>query len=134
MEEIEFDMAELEGSLKDLGVRARNQRSVNEQIAQIMHALVEEKFEKQGPGWKQLSPATIKRRGGGRRILQDTGHLVTSITPAAGNDFALVFTNLEYAKFHLDGTRNMPQRDFFDVDMDEVVKQAEDIIMESITR
>jgi phage gpG-like protein len=134
VEEVEFDVSEVHDSLKELGIRARNQRVVNEQISEIMLAMVEEKFDSEGPGWAPLEASTIKRRRGGRRILQDSGHLAASVTASAGTDFALVFTNVEYAKFHLEGTSRMPARDFFDIDMEEVYQQAEDIILESITR
>ncbi len=134
MEFVEFDVEELTDSLKELGARARNQRAVNEQIAEVMHALVEEKFDEQGPGWPELAPATLKRRRGGSRILQSSGHLAQSVQPAAGADFALVFTNLSYGGFHLTGTGDMPQRDYFDIDMDNVFDQAEEIVLESITR
>lgn len=131
--QVTFDMKELNDELKRMGGQAAHQRDVNMQVAHILHAMVDDKFDAQGPGWKPLEQTTLKRRRGGSRVLQDTGHLANSMTPEAGDDFAAVFTNVDYATFHITGTKHMPKRDFLDIDMDKVFDQAVELILESIT-
>lgn len=131
------DTRELTLELKKLGGRAQNQRAINAQVAEILRTFVDDKFQDEGPRWPQLAPATIlRRRGGGQgaRILQDTGILATTIGVDSGADFAEVFTNVEYARFHITGTRNMPQRDFFDIDETRALDLAARLITESIGR
>lgn len=129
---IEFNTRDLEDELMRIARRAQHQRDINFQISEVMLFMVEDKFDKEGPGWEPLAPATILRRRGGTRILQDSGLLASSMTPFADDERADVYTNVGYAGFHLDGTDNMPQRDFFDIDMERLLEIAAGMIMESI--
>ena len=132
-----FDMTEVVQELDRLLRRAYNSRDINMQVATIMQRMVDDKFEEEGPGWQPLSAATLDRRrggGAGARILQDTGVLANGIAVGAGDDFAEVFTNTQYAKFHVEGTRFMPKRDFFDIDLDAAMADASELILEDIGR
>lgn len=134
--EVEVDTSELTKELETFLGRGYNQRDINFQVAEILRTAVEDKFEDEGPGWPRLELSTLKRRriSSGARILQDSGHLAASIMPFATEESAGVSTNVEYAIFHLDGTKNMPARDFFDIDQDVVLEQAAELILESIAR
>ena len=52
-----------------------------------------------GP-WPDLAESTRKRRGDAAMMLQDSGHLASSITPDSGPDFASIGTNVVYAAIH----------------------------------
>lgn len=97
------------------------------------YQFVQKGFDKEGhpEAWKPLSPATITRRRKGKnragglrvRILRDTGQLLRSATHPDGAgyreihpDHMIIGSNLRYAKYHHDGTRNMPRRRFFQFD------------------
>lgn len=75
-------------------------------------------FQKEeGPDrkWDSLKPTTIARRrlgGGGAKILRDTGRLYSSISYRGEESKAVVFTNVQYAPTHQDGSKNVPQRKF----------------------
>lgn len=133
--EVRIDTHELVKELKELEKRGRNLGDVNLQLAQIMHNMVEDKFEQQGPGWPALSPVTImlRRSSTSPKMLQDTGMLVGSLQPYGGRNFAEVFTNKPYAKFHIEGD-GVPKRDFFDIDTDKALKIFGEIITEEIGR
>lgn len=128
-------MTELTLELGHFATNAQNQHDVNMQVAEILRALIDDKFESEGPGWEKLSDATlIRRRGTGSRILQDSGHLAGSFTSYAGPDFAKVVTNVEYAGFHVVGTENMPARDFLAIDEEAALEKIANLVLESITR
>lgn len=132
---VDVDLTELTMELTTFLGRVQNQHDVNMQAAEILRAMVDDKFESEGPGWDELSPATIlRRRVGGSRILQDSGHLAGSLTAYAGADFAEVYTNVLYAKYHLTGTENMPARDFLDIDEEKALEAISNMILETIAR
>lgn len=136
--EIHVDTRELIDQLKVMMRRGHNLTDVNMQLAQILHVMVEDEFENNGPGggkWKAFAESTLRRR---RRsatpmLLQDTGDMVNSLQPDAGPDFAELFTNKEYARFHLEGD-GVPKRDFFDIDVDKALETFGQILAEEIGR
>lgn len=75
--------------------------------------------------WADLDPKTIARKRGKnkRKILQDTGKLYRSLTNTSDGDFVATYnrksleigTKVPYAKYHMTGTQNMPQRSLFRV-------------------
>jgi phage gpG-like protein len=63
--------------------------------------------------WQPLAASTIRqRRRGSSKPLQDTGVMKGSIRPIGLKTRAEVFTNIDYAKYHDLGTRNIPRREF----------------------
>lgn len=136
--EIHVNIRELNKQLKAMMRRGHNLTDVNMQLAQILHVMVEDEFENNGPGggkWKAFAESTLRRR---RRsatpmLLQDTGDMVNSLQPNAGPDFAELFTNKEYARFHLEGD-GVPKRDFFDIDVDKALETFGQILAEEIGR
>ena len=130
---VEFDASEMTGELKKLERKAKNLGSVNRQLAEILHLMVMDKFENEGPGWPALSEVTLRMRRASRTpmMLQDTGDMVVSILPDSGPDFSEVFTNKEYARYHLEGD-GVPQRDFFDIDIPQALRTMTEILLEEI--
>jgi phage gpG-like protein len=73
----------------------------------------------EGPkgAWQELSPARLRQRGPGARILQDTGNLRQSITPTnykKESDGIRVFAAAPYSGIHDRGSegKNIPKRSF----------------------
>lgn len=133
--EVRVDSSDLVNELRKLEQMGANLESVNEQLAQIMHVMVEDKFEDQGPGWTGFAESTLRRRrvSTSPKLLQDTGDMVGSLQPAAGADFAEVFTNKAYARYHLEGD-GVPKRDFFAIDIDKALETFGLIVTEAIGR
>jgi phage gpG-like protein len=132
---VSVDTSEMVLELQELEHRGYNMTEVNEQLAQILHVMVEDKFENQGPGWKGFAPSTLRRRRKSTtpHLLQDTGDLVGSLTPFGGTDFAEVFTNKKYARYHLEGD-GVEKRDFFDIDVPKALEMFDEIITAEIAR
>lgn len=59
---------------------------------------------------------------GGDKLLQDTGRLRSSIRYTVFKDTAVVYTNIKYAKYHQEGTSNIPKRDFMWIPDSEITK------------
>jgi phage gpG-like protein len=132
---IEFDGHELTDELRTLQVRGQNLSDINMQLAQILHVMVEDKFENEGPGWQPFAKSTLRRRRESKspKLLQDTTELIGSMTPFGGDDFAEVFTNKKYAKYHLTGD-GVAKRDFFDIDVPKALEMFDEIITSEIAR
>ena len=86
----------------------------------------EQTFRNEGPGWKPLSQATLKKRRKGNspfgvKILQDSGLLkgsMTAVSHPKGHRFTNktdrveVGTNVKYGYYHQEGTSKMVARPF----------------------
>jgi phage gpG-like protein len=132
---ISVNTSELVSELRKLRTRGYNMREVNDQLAQILHVMVEDKFESQGPEWKGFAESTLRRRrkSSSPKLLQDSTELVGSLTPYGGDDFSEVFTNKKYARYHLEGD-GVAKRDFFDIDIEKALGMFDEIITSEITR
>jgi phage gpG-like protein len=132
---ISIDATEITKELKKLQNRGYNLTEVNMQLAQILHVMVEDKFEEQGPGWEPFADSTLRRRRHSKspKLLQDSGDLVGSMMPESGPDFAEVFTNKAYAKYHIEGD-GVPKRDFFDIDTAKALEIFDQILTTEIAR
>jgi phage gpG-like protein len=100
---------------------------------------VDDMFETSGHGkWKGYAESTLRKRGhiDSAKMLIDTGRLAASITGAYTQDEAEAFTNVEYAKYHVsDAPRTkLPKRDFFDIDIDQVQREAADFLLKELTK
>lgn len=132
------DTSQLTGALQDLERHGKNTRGVMRQIAFIMVEKVDEEFETSGHGkWKDFAESTKRARGNisAAKLLLDTGAMAASITPAYSQTEAEAFTNDPKAKFHVsDKPRTkIPKRDFFDIDLEEVVAEGATIALTEIT-
>lgn len=106
MIDIKIDNAGVLGALERLEKAVVERAPLMRDLAAIMVDAVEENFAQEGrPTWQGLKPNP--RRAGGK-ILQDSGRLASSITPASDNDNAVVGTNVKYAAIHQFGGQTRP--------------------------
>lgn len=111
-------------------------------FAEALVAEVQEVFETEGygtwdPFWWQRDgkPKPQGRRwGGDPKLLQDTGNLAGSITPDWDDTTVEAYTNVRYAKFHVNGTKHMPARNFLAIDVAKYEQDVADMIMLHIDR
>jgi phage virion morphogenesis protein len=108
---IEYDKKQLDAVRERLRKQLeilKNTPTLLPQIATLMYKSVMNNFKHQGTDkekWKPLALSTIMARkkgkkGGGAKILQDTGYLRTSIMPEVSGNEAIVGTNVWYARIH----------------------------------
>ena len=105
-------------------------------IANDIANAVDDLINSEGDGsWPELAPSTILRhpRRSGGMLLQDTGHLA-QMEMDSGPDWAEVRSSANYAGFHIDGTKNMPSRDWSDIDLDKLMNDAINEILEDIAK
>lgn len=159
---IAIEFTSLQQILGILGERGR--RTLSELAPAIAESLVHEVlevFETEGHGtWPDISESTkLGRRGakarklkvqgplrpgekrkrrklatGTFKILQDTGNLAGSITPAWDDQSAEAYTNVPYGKWHITGTSRMPARNFFAIDQDAFEGDVADMILLRLDR
>jgi phage gpG-like protein len=112
-------------------------------VAEILVAEVQEAFAKEGavggnPAWprfyweRQGLPRPHGRRWQGElKLLQDTGVLVSSITPYSEAGFAEAFTNVAYAGYHVSQRprHKIPLRDFTQIDFDKALTETVEVIL-----
>ena len=105
-----------------------------EAIGTLLQNAIDDLIESEGHGkWPKLAPSTLKRRPRrkGGRLLQDRGFL-NKIQVETGRNWVSAGTPVTYGIYHVTGTRNMPQRDFLDIDMDQFVEDAGNLIAADI--
>lgn len=101
MFEVEIQAADALAALRNVVDNTRRPRDLMRAIAGTLESETEANFAAQGrPAWQGLAPRTIKKRGAGAKILQDTGRLAASVASRYGNDFASVGSNVAYAAIH----------------------------------
>ena len=126
MIEIEIDVSNVEATRDKLLAAVADASPAMRQISDIMWDAVEENFAQQGrPRWLGLKPSTLQQRVGNQlgkergvfkagawslqlgariarsvKILQASGRLASSITPAYDATSARVGTNVIYAAIH----------------------------------
>ena len=128
-------------------VGKRGTRALHEMAPAIAESLVSEVlevFETEGRGtWQRywwevqgLPKPKGRRWRGNPRLLQDTGNLVGSITPASDDLVAEAFTNVPYAKYHASKAPRavIPLRDFFDIDMASFEADVVDMLLYRLDR
>lgn len=100
--EIKLDDAALRARLNGLMSALANTQPMMASIASELAAQTEMAFTDEGPGWPQLKPSTVKRRGSAHPILQVSNALARSVTTQSGADYAQVGvgSNLSYPAIH----------------------------------
>lgn len=109
--------SELNKVLIQLEGRAASLDRVLPTVAEMLVSAVDDVFEAQGPGWKELSPVTLalrRKHGRGAKILQDTGAAARSIGPNWGADYAEAVAGVDYLIYH-NGEFGLPRRWPFDL-------------------
>lgn len=101
MIELQIKDDELRRVFAQLDNGLHNPRPLMRALAGVLETETETNFARQGrPPWLGLAPRTLKRRGSGAKILQDTGQLAGSIATDYGSDFARIGSNKVYAAIH----------------------------------
>lgn len=101
MIEVKINDEELTRTLGHLVAGLRDPRGLMRALAGVLETETETNFARQGrPRWLGLSPRTLRRRGSGAQILQDTGQLAGSVATDYGSDFARIGSNKVYAAIH----------------------------------
>jgi len=113
---IAISQDKLTKAIQEKIARLRDRKPLMEILAGDLENAVQSNFRTEGarlPGgkWKELKPATIKRKKGNASILVGKGNLQNSIARSFNNNEALAGTNLPYAAIHqFGGTINMAAR------------------------
>ncbi len=115
---------EVQDLFKQLGFNVQNIKPALIKIGAMLEDASENAFDRQGPGWKSLKPATKKqraRKGQSGKILQRSGALANSVTAQIKGNAVFIGSNLEYARVHQLGNRrnNLPKREYL------IVSEAE---------
>ena len=97
---VTLDDAQVQAALTNLVKHIANLAPTMRSIGRKLGDLTEDAFQSEGPGWPQLRPATVKRRGSAHPILQDTGGLAASITHGGDAASAWVGVGKIYAAIH----------------------------------
>jgi phage gpG-like protein len=98
---IEIDDAQVRAALTRLTATLGNLTPVMEDVGRALGNLTHDAFLDEGPGWPQLRPVTVKRRGSAHPILrQSAGGLAASITHGGDATGAWVGAGKEYAAVH----------------------------------
>lgn len=86
--------------------------------------------------WEPFSPRTLKRhpRRIGGTLLQDTGALAAVQVVETGPTKIVIASAPAYSRWHLEGTRKMPKRDFFALNFPRVLEEMGEIVLESLQR
>jgi len=98
---ITIDDAQVQATLSRLISHVSNLTPIMEDVGRALGNLTEDAFQKEGPGWPQLRPVTVKLRGSAHPILQQSaGGLAASITHGGDRSGAWVGAGKIYAAVH----------------------------------
>jgi len=135
-ETVEIDFSPLLRTVADLERRLADAHRTMPLIAEALVSSVHEVFEREGavggkPRWPPLKRQRRRNRGGGQKILQSSGVMAGSITPASSDAWVMAYTGVRYAKYHVSKLprKVIPLRDFFDIDRGEFYAEAADILL-----
>lgn len=140
--EIDFQIDDAIARLTAAEMRMNDNRVFFEQVAEFMHDVTMENFDREGNqvtgSWHELSKARQAQRGSAHPILQDTGALKNSIAPFGRQDEAEVSTQIGYSSLMQFGGVNsnghmVPQRPYLVIaesDMQNIVFMAESYFFE----
>ena len=99
------------------------------QIGGVLEDASETAFDRQGPGWKRLSPKYKKQKakkfGAGKKILEgESGLLKGSVNSGIRGKVIAIGSGLEYARTHQQGdkSRKIPARPFLIISEAEIFK------------
>lgn len=136
--DIAVDNTELLKILQRLGDKAKGVvAQVAPTVAEMLVAGVQDVYESEGPGWKDLAEKTkLQRRGTSYKILQDSGVMAGSTAPAVGPDWAEAHGGAAYTIFHVMGTVHMVRRDPFDLGpfMQDVIDDTRDLLLQHVVK
>ncbi len=104
---ITVDDRQVQAGLTKLVRHVADLTPVMEDIGRALGNLTHDAFLNEGPGWPQLKPVTVARRGSAHPILrQSAGGLAASITHGGDRNSAWVGASKIYAAVHQFGNPN----------------------------
>jgi phage virion morphogenesis protein len=120
---------EVHALFKQLGFNVFSIKPALVKIGGVLERASENAFNRHGPGWKPLKPATKKQRakkGHTGGILQRTGALANSVSSQIRGNSVFVGSNLEYARIHQMGSRKkkIPKREYLIISESEIRKAS----------
>lgn len=131
---VRVNVKELQGAVLTIGKRAKN--FDHSLITMLLLEHVEDNFDSEGAKgdggkWQPLSASTIKRhpRRSSGQLLFDTSLLSKwqSRTMKRGGT-SIVWSPASYATFHTTGTKFMPKRNPFEINLKSFMAEAERLI------
>jgi len=128
-----FDMSDL---YKEVRLMGEDAASID--LAFLRDDVMESimiQFDTEGHGsWAPLSPNTLKKKKNpAAGTLVDTGAMKRSIFGEYSSDEVVISVGVPYAKYHMTGTKNMPKRNFSDINLEEIISYATGQIIQDIT-
>lgn len=137
--DVRVDTSQLESRIRRFQARTKNLPM--DLIGQLFVNESEEMFETEGASgedgpWAPLAESTIARqpRRAGGLILQDTGVTANVQVMEVGEFSVTIGSPSEWSGFHIDGTADMPQRDFFAFRFSKVLDEAGDLVLQGYAR
>lgn len=136
--EVKFDVTDLGRQIRRFEDKTRNLPM--DLVGTMLLGAVEEMFETEGAAgtqgaWRPFETTTLQRhpRRIGGMLLQDTGATANvQIKEVAGHSVSLE-SPPDYAGWHLIGTGNMVQRDFFAIKFGKLFEAVGDELMQEYT-
>lgn len=137
--EVRFDMSGLNQALHRYENKTKNLPM--DLLGQLLVNEADEMFETQGASgadgvWQPMSPTTIARnpRRAGGQLLQATGATANIQVDEVSGFSVQIVSPTGYSGFHIDGTENMPQRDFFAFRFSSVLDNLGDLALQEYQR
>lgn len=138
MADIDIDTVELEEALTGIRIRAQNvDKAV---LGVLLLTAIDDVIQSEGAAgaagaWEPFAPSTRRRRGsmGEAKLLQDTG-LLANMQLIEGLDYITAYSPADYAIHHVEGHGDLPVRDPFDINQDQLLADVEEIILDDIVR
>jgi len=124
MIKVTIKSSEVKKLFEKFGFNAQNIRPALIKIGGVLERASENAFDRQGPGWKPLKPATKTQKqkaGFGNKILTRQGELANSVSSQIEGSTVFIGTTSEYGGVHQFGfpARKIPKREFL------IVSEAE---------
>lgn len=102
MLEVEFDLSELTAGLERLLPENLDLEPAMQAVGEMLVRAVHDEFETEGQGdWPPLAESTLAKRGEDAVMLRDTDRWYASNQPESDDESAGVYTDVEYAVFHV---------------------------------
>jgi len=129
---IQVDDRAVTKHLNDVEKRSKRLKPAMEKVARQLKAAVEDSFDRQGnhdgfSRWKKRKKVKGKKDSG-HPLLNKSGRLRNSLKAVATNSTADVETDVEYAGYLNDGTKNMAARPFLQINDADLEKAGETML------
>lgn len=112
----EAQLAAVNRRLERLAAAIQRPTEANREASIALYGFTLRNFDRQGQmqgGWKPLAPSTIrqKQRIGKEQPLVRSGHMRAGFTSFYSSENAGVGNEVEYSRYHHEGTDRLPQRE-----------------------